>query len=332
MSTICYWIDRLINKPVKITGKLPDDLKAKDMCIYKDEDGKEMVATILWYEIKAEKKWVFKAVMTADEKEKFETNQDKAKELFVLFKTSFSEQFPEAKPITARMNLRWNHIYFYFFAETRFNFSEFVKWFRQKIWMNFFLYQVWARDRVRLHPNLHERYDPSWLPLTYHIFKHTLPEVDGDALNVQQLWWRNIERLKDWSWKMDYTINFEKQFYEEEIKRYPSHGQVLALEWKRYKCTWHNLLTWEINLRWQWDEDKRDDWRWHGEFKKITLDLFENHATIEKRTDRRPVARSMTKRPPATSWRLKARPVKKSPIETTKNGKEPIKKKASKTT
>ena len=311
MSKICYWIDRLINKPVKITGEFPDDLKAKDMCIYTDEDGKEMVATILWYDVKTQKKWTFKAQMTSADQETFAKHQEKAKELFVLFKNEFSEQFPESKPITARMNLRGNHIYFYFYAETRFNFSAFVKWFRQKIGMNFFLYQVWARDRVRLHPNLHEWYDPSWLPLTYHIFKHTLPEVDADALNVQQLWWRNNERLKDWSWKMDYTINFEKDFYAEEIKKYPSHWQILSLEWKRYKCTWHNLLTWEINLRWQGDEDKRDEWRRHGEFKKITLDVLENHATIEKRTDRRPKARPMAKRPSSSPSRPKARPITK---------------------
>jgi hypothetical protein len=47
MATTCYGIDRLINKPVKITGDIPEDLKLKDKCIYKDEDGKQMVATIL---------------------------------------------------------------------------------------------------------------------------------------------------------------------------------------------------------------------------------------------------------------------------------------------
>jgi len=277
MSKTIYAIDRLINKPVAIQGEISDELHSKDMCIYKDEDGKEMVAEILWYDVRAEKKWTYVAKLESWEKIMFEKNQDKAKKLFVDFKKSFKAAFPESKPITARMNLSWNHVYFYFYAETRFNFSDFVRSFRQKIGMKFFIYQVWARDRVRLHPNLDERYDPSGLPLTYHLFKHSLPWVDGETISVQQLGWRNNDRLKDRSGKLDHTLNFEKDFYVEENKKYPHHGQVVSLDWKLMKCTWYNVLTWEIHMRWKADEDKKEDGRWHGEFQKIDLETYQKN-------------------------------------------------------
>lgn len=107
--------------------------------------------------------------------------------MYLLFKDIFPKQFPEAVPITARMNLHGNQIYFYFYAETRFQFSEFVKQFRQQIGYHFFLYQVSSRDRVRLQPNLETRYDPSGMPLMYHIFKHPLPNIENDIVGQQQL-------------------------------------------------------------------------------------------------------------------------------------------------
>jgi benzoyl-CoA reductase/2-hydroxyglutaryl-CoA dehydratase subunit BcrC/BadD/HgdB len=58
-----------------------------------------MVATILWYEVKAEKKWVYIKQLVDENKEKFEKNQEKAKELYKLFKKWFGESFPESKPI-----------------------------------------------------------------------------------------------------------------------------------------------------------------------------------------------------------------------------------------
>jgi hypothetical protein len=53
--------------------------------------------------------------------------------MYELFASKFTAEFPEAVPLTARMNSSGNQVYFYFFAETRFQFGEFVKSFRQQI-------------------------------------------------------------------------------------------------------------------------------------------------------------------------------------------------------
>ena len=181
MSTI-YLLDRLVFKPVKITTKDDVKLAPKSRVVYKDEENNEAVGTVLGYETPANKTGTFLYPLMGNQQTQFEQHQVKAAELFKIFKKKFPLQFPEALPLTARMNLTGTQIYFYFFAETRFQFSEFVRQFRQEIGYQFFLYQVGARDRVRLYPHLEERYDPSGLPLMYHLFQHPLPNVESDIL------------------------------------------------------------------------------------------------------------------------------------------------------
>ena len=46
MSNI-YVLDRLINKPVRLTGKLPDHCTYGDKVVYTDHEGKSMVGIVL---------------------------------------------------------------------------------------------------------------------------------------------------------------------------------------------------------------------------------------------------------------------------------------------
>lgn len=266
--TILDWLN---TKPVQLTGTLPDTTRPGEYVVYTDSEGKEMVGTYLWYNVETNKTGTFLYPLMGQQAENFATYQQKAQKLYDLFKTKFRAAFPESVPLTARMNLQWNQVYFYFFAETRFDFAEFVKWFRQEIGYNFFLYQVGARDRVRLHPHLNEWYDPSGQPLIYHIFKHPLPNVEGDVISLQNLEGRDIDKLKDRSGKLDHTLNFEKDIYEEESKKFPYRGEVVTFEGKKMKCTGINILTQEIKLRGQSEDDPNE---FRGEFRKITLSEY----------------------------------------------------------
>ena len=291
-KTTIHILDRLINKPVALQADLTwFNLQPKDLIVYKDKEGKEMVGTYLGYKTSVDKKGTFLYPLNWSELDVFNQYQVTATDLYETFKKDFSEAFPTSKPITARMNLQWNQVYFYFYAETRYNFAEFVKSFRQKIGYKFFLYQVGSRDRVRMHPHLEEWYDPSGLPLTYHIFKHSLPNVEGETVAVQQLWGRNNDRLRDWSGKLDHTLNFEKEFYEEESKKYPQHGQIITIYDKKMKCTGYNILTWEIKLRGKGD-DETSRYR-NGEFKKITLEEYQKATTSKDKDMAKP---NMTKK------------------------------------
>ncbi len=167
------------------------------------------------------------------------------------------------------MNHLGTQIYFYFTAEVRFQFGEFVKTFRQQIGYHFFLYQVSPRDRVRLHPRLEERYDPSGMPLMYHIFKHPLPHVESDMLASQGLDGRATDKMKDWSGKFDHSLLFEADRYNEESKKYPARGSIVKRQGKERKCMGYNLLNQEIKLRGKSDDDAHSHER-RGEWKKVT--------------------------------------------------------------
>jgi cell fate regulator YaaT (PSP1 superfamily) len=114
-------------------------------------------------------------VLSEQQKEQFEKNQSRAQELFSSFRTKFKAEFPE--------------IYFYFFAEGRYNFSEFVRAFRPEVGMNFFIYQVGARDRIRLDPRADGMYCASGhgYGLDCKMFHHPMPNIDTDVLVAQQL-------------------------------------------------------------------------------------------------------------------------------------------------
>lgn len=107
----------------------------------------------------------------------------------------FRKAFPTAIPVTARYHMFVRQRYFYFYAEQRFNFVEFIKEFRQSLGAQFFLFQVGARDMVKMSPatdhiigcNDHNLCCKSNRPL---------PSIDVEDLLVQHLDGRDIERLK----------------------------------------------------------------------------------------------------------------------------------------
>jgi cell fate regulator YaaT (PSP1 superfamily) len=246
-----YVIDRLINKPVLLTGTIPSDVTYGQKVVYLDDEKKQQVGIVLGYEIETAKEWKFLYALQGDQAIHHDENQKKAHELFQVFKKDFKENFPESVPVTARMNLQWSMVYFYFFAELRFQFAEFVKVFRQKIGYNFFLYQVWARDRIRLDPRADGMYCASghgtWLDCK--TFKHPMPNVESDAITLQQLDWRDIEKLKWLCGKLKCSLNYEKEYYEQETKKYPTRGAYFSLQGERVKCLWFNVMTQEIKIR-----------------------------------------------------------------------------------
>lgn len=123
-----YIIDRLTSKIISCNlpeGKTQPKYGSK--VLYKDEENKNYVGTVLGHPRECQKKYTFVGVLTDQQLEQFNKNQEKAKTLFPIFKEKFKKEFPESVPVTARMNLYATEIYFYFYAETRFNFAEFVK-------------------------------------------------------------------------------------------------------------------------------------------------------------------------------------------------------------
>jgi len=279
-------LDRLINKPVSVSFPDDQEFSHNDWIVYKDAEGKEFLGQYLWYTLKTAKKGTYIRALAGKELERFEKNKIKSIDLFQKFEKQFVEKFPRSKPLTARINLYGSQIYFYFFAEDRYDFSEFVRVFREQIDIKFFIYQVSARDRIRLFPHLDERYDANGLPLMYSVFRHPLEQVDNDAIEYQWLRGRDIERLKDRSWKLDHTLNFEADIYAEETPKYPEKRSIVTYEKKKMKCLGYNILTQQIQLRW---EDSEKPGEFYGEFRTVSLEDFQKHGKTKKKEVKKPV-------------------------------------------
>lgn len=250
METITI-LDRLVNKLSNIKGVLPTGVSYGHKVVYKDDEGKEQVGIVLWYEQPAQKSGAFLYPLAGKQADLFQQYQQKALALFDTFKVQFKKEFPESVPVTARMNLQGNTVYFYFYAEIRFNFAEFVKRFRQEIGYNFFLYQVGARDRIRLDPKADGMFCASGhgLGLDCKMYRHPMPNVETDAIIVQQLEGRDIEKLKGLCGKLKCSLNYEKDIYAEEAQKYPQKWSVVTYNQQRMICIGFNILTQEIKLK-----------------------------------------------------------------------------------
>lgn len=236
-------IDRLHHKPVQITTSVACTYGQK--IIYESE-WKQQLWIVLWYDTPASKKWSYIRHLEWDELKKHIKNEKKAKEYYTSFKKQFKKTFPQASPVNARFNLQWNTIYYYFFSEDRFDFSWFVKEYRKVIRERFFLYQVWARDSVRLSPAAAYR---EWCCGTGKLCcttnKYPVPSVETETIILQNLESRWVENLKWHCWKLKCSLNFEKWTYEEDLKKYPLKWKLFTYNGSEYMCISNNIFTGE---------------------------------------------------------------------------------------
>lgn len=242
-------MDWLINKPIEIVW-INDDIEINigDYIIYTDE-GKKMVGTYIGYYLPTNKQWKFDSILKDEKRLKFEENQKKAQNYYLIFKTEFKKLFPSTKPVTARINASGDIVYFYFYCEDRLNFVDFLRSFRSKIPINFFLYQVWARDMVRLHPESKNRLSECGCWPMWCCWNWVLPTVEMDNLVLQWLEWRDIEKLKWKCGKLKCSIVYERYIYTEEAKKFPNKWDIITIGEQTWRCIWYNIFSWEVVWR-----------------------------------------------------------------------------------
>ncbi len=252
-QTYIYIMDRLINKPIRLSIDKKLEIKYGQKILYKKEktDKDLSLWIVLWYPVETDKEGILIRPLSPLDKKNLQQREEKAKDLFKIFKKEFKKEFEEAVPVNARMSRGGKMVYFYFFAETRFNFSQFVKDFRQKIKINFFLYQVGARERVRLSPASSYRECPTCGKgqLCCTMYKHPLPSVETETIITQNLEARWVENLKGFCGKLKCCLNFEQETYEELLKNYPLKGDEFEYDWEKYICLSNNVFTWEVTAK-----------------------------------------------------------------------------------
>jgi len=250
-------LDRFTNKNIEIENiqeNIFSQIKPWDKIVYNLEDknntSKLSVWTNLWHEIITDRKGTFEKILEAEEKY-FEEQQKFALEIFPIFKQSFKENFKWSIPVTARFNIYWDQIYFYFYSEERYVFTEFVKWLREKLWKNIFLFQVWARDMIKMSPDTDHIAGCNWLNLCCKSSR-ALPSVEMENIILQNLEWRDIERLKWRCWKLKCSLIYELELYIQESKKYPTKWSLVECEacWdSKWYSTSYNIMTWDVTIR-----------------------------------------------------------------------------------
>ncbi|MDR2415597.1 MAG: hypothetical protein LBD75_03140 [Candidatus Peribacteria bacterium] len=137
----------------------------------------------------------YERILQGDEKADFDEQQKIALKIFPTFKKEFQAEYPSSVPITARFQVFSNQLYFFFYSEERYIFTEFVKRFREKLGMNMFLFQIGARDMIRMSPGAEGMCGPCGRKLCCKS-NMLLPNIEIEAVILQNLEGRDIEKLK----------------------------------------------------------------------------------------------------------------------------------------
>ena len=266
-------LDRYTNKYLninKVSPEILENLKIWDKIVYEQPDPKSgamklSIWTIISWGMQSgdrEKNFFsadFVRILEWKEEEEFNTQQEIALKIFPTFKREFQEEFPNSVPVTARFQIFSDQLYFFFYSEERYVFTEFVKKFREKLWKNMFLFQVWARDMMRMSPWADGMMCSSGQCLCCKTCT-MLPNIEIESVVMQNLEWRDIERLKWKCWKLKCCLLYELDLYVSESKKFPRKGSKVDMRWlyerrmdENSDNTWivasYNIITQDVNIK-----------------------------------------------------------------------------------
>lgn len=225
-------LDYFFNKHLRVLD-IPEEiakgLKRGDRISYLVEGKgteKESIGTVLGYPLDLEERTAqFVRKLTLEENEDFVKQQEFALKVFPLFKRKFKAEFPTSKPISARYNPLMDQIYFYFYSEERYVFGDFVREFKQELGKNMFLFQVGARDMMRLDPNAKQYAIGADCGMEIACQGYgPLPSVEVESIAMQGLEGRDIERLKGRCGKLKCSLLYELEIYLKEGEEFPQRG------------------------------------------------------------------------------------------------------------
>jgi len=237
MAKNAYVLDRYTNKNVLVTGVSDEQfakLKAGDKIVYSSVDqtgvSKQTVWSYLGHEIVTDRQGKFQKVFDDEEKEFFNEQQKLALDIFPLFKKLFKKNFPDSIPVTARYQIFGDQLYFYFYSEERYVFTDFVKEFRQELGKNIFLFQIGARDMVKMSPGTDCLIWCNGINLCCKSSR-ALPSVEIENIVMQNLEGRDIEKLKWRCGKLKCSLIYELETYIEESKKFPPKWAYVENKW-----------------------------------------------------------------------------------------------------
>lgn len=242
-------------KVINCPDPIKETLKHWDKIVYRCEEKgvwKDSIGIVLGYPINIQREAEFERVLTLQEHEDFMRQQDFALKVFPKFKKKFKAEFKGSKPITARYNPLMDQIYFYFFSEERYVFGNFVKELRDELWKNIFLFQVGARDMMRLDPNAKDYVVGSDCGMLTACQSYApLPSVEVESIVLQGVDGRDMERLKWRCGKLKCSLMYELEIYQKESKAFPQRWSTVSCAGanQQWIVSSFNIITREVMLR-----------------------------------------------------------------------------------
>lgn len=234
--------DYLTLKVLKLE-KIPYNIVLNDWDkIVYEQEWHKFVGICIWYDCEYEY-WVkFFYKLNDKQLEKFYNLDKRAKDIFYNVRNDLNIVFPKINFITAKMNFIGNIVYIYFFSEDRVDFRKYLNEFRQLIGMNFFLYQLWSRDKIRLHPESKNICWDCWKQLCCLISKCKISSVETSTVVLQNLQTQWISKQKWICSKLKCCLKYEEDNYKDELKKFPKIWTTLEKDWKIYSVIGVNVF------------------------------------------------------------------------------------------
>lgn len=251
-------LDRYTSKYYKLEVPNWQDPLFEDIIVFSyDSDGKIIRSLGVMIGNKfsdIDRKGEYQNILRDKELKKFRHKQEEALQKFPLFKQEFKQNFPTSIPITARYHVFSGLWYFYFYAEERYNFSEFIKSFRAQLWAPFFFYQLSARDMIRLDPRADNMIGDFGGIIECKSYR-PLEDVTMDDIYLQNLEGRDLERLKWLHGRFKASLAYESELYKSESKLFPKKWTTVKRNGEEATVKKINIITRLIDL--QLDDDRR---------------------------------------------------------------------------
>ena len=208
------------------------------------------VGEVLLHTVETEKNVPFEKLLEGEDKAYFDKMQEYADGLYPDFRKTFRKNFVWSIPVAARFHIYVDQVYFYFYAQERYNFADYARDLRHKIGKNIFLYQVSPRDMIRLAPGFEHIIWYNGISLCERSTRD-LPEVTMDDVFLQWLEWRDIERLKSWNGKFKPSLGYELDLYKQESKKYPSKGSFVTDvdKWISGTVLSYNIMNGDVKIK-----------------------------------------------------------------------------------
>lgn len=240
--------DWLTLKVLKAKDNIALKLKNWDKIAY-EKEWKKYIWTIIWYECDYDYEVNFLYKLNDSQLEKYYNLNKNAEEKFNEIKNDLKNIFNDIKFITAKFNFFWDILYIYFFSDNRIDFRPYLNELRSIIWVNFFLYQVWARDSIRINPESKNICWDCWWWLCCTKSLCKIPSVETNTIWLQNLQTQWIDKQKWVCGKLKCCLKYEENIYKEEIKKYPSVWDNIKNDNKEYYVVWANILSEDIFVK-----------------------------------------------------------------------------------